>query len=237
MDMSKKIIWEFDKDNGIIFVSDKSTEADKEKDFTFKLTRYKYFPSKKESMKIECKYKNEENGHIETSIQGLEKDLLKFMEYGVVFSRSIYADIRQKIENCYLLLEYNEMDDSNDEKIKLDELVKKQVLEMIGAYLSCDEPVNGLYHIPVEEFKSLLSESEFYKYDIKDIKAWLMSTNEPYIKCVEGRTDNLIRINKKPTRAISFYLKPMESIIKKYKSDNNDESDKEQKDEKVKIEK
>ena len=205
--MPKKIVWKFNQSNSTLSVSEESNEADNEKAFSFKLTRYKNKETFQESLRIESFYNGAENGYIDTFIYSLDNDLKQLKKYGVAFSVHVYSDLKQEIENVYLSLSPIEPAYDENAPKTVDKIVMKAILEMIGEVINVFELNDGYYHIPVEQFNLLIEESEFNEYDITSIKKWL-SIND-FIKCGIGRFTNLIRVNGKPTRVISFYADKM----------------------------
>ena len=217
----KKIEWDFDKDNGIIFVSDKSKDADIEKAFSFKLTRYKNNSTYEESLRVESFYNGIQNGYVDTFIYSLDKDLKKLMRFGVAFSGIVYADLQKEIENIYLSLKIFASEDENGPKM-VDKEVMEHILQMIGEFIKEFDIKDKYYHIPVEQFNLLIEESDFSKYDIISIKKWLAENK--YIKCGIGRLTNLVRVKEKPIRVISFNASEMDRFIPKSHENVNSES-------------
>lgn len=213
--MPKKIIWEFNHSESTLSVSEESKEAENEKAFSFKLTRYKNKETYQESLRIESFYNGAENGYIDTFIYSLDNDLKQLKKYGVAFSGIVYTGLKQEIENVYLSLSPIEPAYDENAPKTVDKIVMKAILEMIGEVVNVFGLDEGYYHIPVEQFNLLIDESEFKEYNITSIKEWLSKNN--FIKCGIGRFTNLVRLNQKPTRVISFYA----DKIKDYPKDDN----------------
>jgi len=198
----KKIVWKFDKDTQTISIDENnSSQFELEKQFTFKLTRYKDNDSKKELLHIQCKLDGEPNGSKEVAISNIERPLREFADYGAAFSGLIYADLQKTIELSYLKLEKEEYISEDDEKMVT-------VCKMLGEIISTYDLKDGMYHIPVEQFDQLLDEDNHHKSEIKAIKQWLKGHD--YTMTSGDRLSYLVRLKDKPIRAISIKKEKIE---------------------------
>jgi len=216
--MPKKIVWLFDEKNGILSISNESKEADSEKAFSFKLTRYKDSTSHEESLKITCYYDDgvngsQNNGNINTHIYDLDKDLKGLMKYGVAFSGVLFSDLQQQIQKVYLQLTVQPPEKDPNAPKMVDDSVMQEILSMIGECIKAFDFDDKFYNIPVEQFNQLIEDSEYRVYSLKEIKIWLADQSKGYTKCGKGRLTNIVRIKDKPTRVISFYADKIEKYI------------------------
>lgn len=217
--MAKFTGWDFEKDT--IYIKDERKDAEREKAFSFKLTRYKDKNTHEESLRIESFYKGNENGYIDTHIYDLGADLKKLKRYGVAFERSVYMNLQKKIEEVYLSLDRVDPDENPNAPKHIDDSIMNEMISMIGDFAEQYELIDGCYHIPVENFNELIQESVYNEYNISEIKEWLKKYN--YIKTGIGRYTNVKRIRNKATRVISV----IKAKIDSYKEDNKIEESKE----------
>lgn len=214
---------------GVVAKDKKDKDAEKSMRFSFRITRIKDTDSHKETLKIECLDNGTPNGEIETNLLNLEKDIYKFKEYGVALSRSAFIDLVQMIENEYFNLHQDDKKSENKSKDFVDDDIKDFVMMvkeycLLGNYLSENEKKEKLYNIPVAEFNALIMDSYYSVYDLTKIKEKLKE--KIVIRCVKNRNDNLIRINDKPTRVITFDKAKIDEYMAK-KNENNSGQNKE----------
>ena len=227
----KRVYWEFDKEK-TVYISAESSEADLEKQFKFELTRHKN-KRHEEWLEIQCKYKDEDNGRIQTCLSDLDKDIRKFEKFGVAFDGFVYASLALVIRKNYLLLEPSK--EKNESEAVLTDEVFKKILEMIvdivKEYYSDNKDDKDVYNIPVEDFNSYIEDSEYNMYKISDIRQCLKD-NE-YIECGQGRTSKLVRLGNgsKPVRVISFIKEKIDnykSYVNNAKSNEHSKENEEQ---------
>lgn len=223
----KRVYWKFINDTNkkigeVIIDEEESTEVEQEKKFKFILKRYKN-NKHEEWLKIKNYYNGHENGQIETSISNIDKDIRNFERYGVAFDGFSYASLALFIRHNYLELEINE---ENENDVILTSQVFNNIVQMlseaIGEYYdSTEESSVELYDIPIDEFNNIIEDSEYNRYKLSDIRNKLKE--EKYIKCGQGRTSRLARINKgkNPVRVISFFKEKLKKSILDTNDKNN----------------
>lgn len=210
----KRIHWEFSDKEQKIFISQDSIQADLEKQFEFKLKRYKNNKFE-EWLKIKCLYNGAENGKIETCLSDLDKDIRKFERFGVAFDGFAYASLALCIRSNYLKLLINE-EHLNDTVLTEEAFNKilQMFCEVIGeCYDFKEKSSTDTYDIPVEEFNSIVEDSEYNIYKLFDIRERLKE--KKYIKCGQGRTSRQVRLDKgkNPVRVISFFKQKINHLI------------------------
>lgn len=140
----------------------------------------------------------------------LEARLLDLRNYGVVLGRKYFPKIRQLIEKVYPGLTPRPVNNST----QLTNTIISSIYEMFVRYIrevGIEKGKNGLYNIPVDEFKEYLSDTEYSKYKYSDIRAGLASFTVNIdgkdikgTKCSYGRNDNTIAKGDKRIKVISF---------------------------------
>lgn len=152
------------------------------------------------------------------TIVELEAKLLNLRIYGVVMERKNFPKIRQLIEKIYSVLPIHYVEDSD----KTTDNVISEIYMMFVRYIKelGIAPENGLYNIPVTEFKEYLEDTKYNKYKYSDIKAGLANFSKeingekkPGTKCSFGRNDNTIKEAKgdKRIKVISFLADVVDS--------------------------
>lgn len=145
------------------------------------------------------------------TIVELESRLLGLRIYGVVMDRKYFPKIRQLIEKIYSALPKHNIDDSDT----LTGNIIEEVYIMFVLYIRevGIKPDNGLYNIPVSEFKEYLEDTKYSKYKYSDIRAGLAEFSKEVngksmkgTKCSFGRNDNTVKEAKgdKRIKVISF---------------------------------
>lgn len=214
----KRLFWEFinnlsEKTGEIIVDEERSSEIELEKQFKFSLKRHKN-SKHEEWLQIQCLYNGNDNGNIETSLADLDKDIKKFERYGVALDGFAYASLILSIRSNYLALGINE---AKGKDIILTDDVFNNILQMLCEVVI--EYYNGIeynkdtYDMAVNEFESIVKDSDYSMYSLSDIRERLKE--QGYIKCGKGRTSNLVRLNKgsEPVRVISFFKEKINHLI------------------------
>lgn len=145
------------------------------------------------------------------TIVELEAKLLNLRIYGVVMERKNFPKIRQLIEKIYPNLPIQSVEESD----KITDNAISEIYMMFVRYIKelGIAPENGLYNIPVTEFKEYLEDTKYSKYKYLDIRAGLENFSKeingekkPGTKCSFGRNDNTIKEAKgdKRIKVISF---------------------------------
>lgn len=199
MNNEKKIVvWDFDKEASRVRVSDSSQKADIERQFEFKLERYKDEETHEETIKI-VNYKNgKENGTIVTSVIDLASDITEFKRFGVVIGDTYFRDLVKKIELVYLDINEVSVDlTENDERLK----------DLIGQVKAFAEDAqewvsDDFYYIPVNMFNGLAEDCGYRAYEMQTLRVQLAKSG--YIHAMPGRYAILKRIKGKPERVIAF---------------------------------
>lgn len=218
MKKGKRLFWEFinnlsEKTGEIIVDEERSSEIELEKQFKFSLKRHKN-SKHEEWLQIQCLYNGNDNGNIETSLADLDKDIKKFERYGVALDGFAYASLILSIRSNYLALGINE---AKGKDIILTDDVFNNILQMLCEVVI--EYYNGIeynkdtYDMAVNEFESIVKDSDYSMYSLSDIRERLKE--QGYIKCGKGRTSNLVRLNKgsEPVRVISFFKEKINHLI------------------------
>lgn len=223
----KKIVsWHYDRDTSKISVDlEKSSKAELESQFSFKLERYKDSETHEESMKI-TNYKNGiENGEIVTSILDLASDITKFKKFGVVIGDSYFRDLVKQIELVYLdIHEVTVTFAENDGRLI-------ELFSQIKEYVTGDKDLvtDGFCYIPVAMFNDLAGDCGYRSYEMKTLREQLH--NSGYIKMASGRYAILKRIKDKPERVVAFYREKLgvEVSVKQTKTATKEKSDTDEK--------
>ena len=218
MKKGKRLFWEFinnlsEKTGEIIVDEERSSEIELEKQFKFSLKRHKN-SKHEEWLQIQCLYNGNDNGNIETSLADLDKDIKKFERYGVALDGFAYASLILSIRSNYLALGINE---AKGKDIILTDDVFNNILQMLCEVVI--EYYNGIeynkdtYDMAVNEFESIVKDSDYSMYSLSDIRELLRE--KKYIKCGQGRTSRLVRLNKgkNPVRVISFFKEKINHLI------------------------
>lgn len=194
--MSQAILkWEYNpKDEKIRAAAGYPTELTNVAAFSFQLTRYKDTVTHEETLVIKSFLGDKENGEVMSSIDKLDKDIVKLKQYGVALSPIQMADLKREIENHYL-----------DIAITTKAFPIDEAVEIIKEYIGGQEKPD--FHVPVTIFNELFEEDElFEQYTITQIRRHLVF--EGYIeKGKDGRTSKLVRIGDKPVRVVQLNKK------------------------------
>lgn len=220
----KPVSWKYDireeNDNNYVWVSSNAALDDNASRYMFEVRRYKISATKEEYLNVKVhEIKRDENGELidydecaeigKVSIIDLESKLLDLRRYGIIMERKHFPKVRQEIEKAYPLLTKRYVDD--DTTITDDVILS--VYNVFVRFIKEFElkAENGLYNIPVVDFKEHLLDSEFGKYKYSDIKAGLAKLKIPVsgnpvnaTKCNFGRNDNTVKIGSKLVKVISF---------------------------------
>ena len=200
--------------------SNKDVDIGNADKYFFTVRRYKDKATREEhiSIKVYEVITNDVCAEIEkTNIIELESKLLNLRVYGVLLGRKHFPKVRQVIEKAYPGLTPRTVDNST--------LVTPEVVEriymMFVRYIDevgIEVGTNGLYNIPVDEFKEYLSDTEYSKYKYSDIRQGLAEFTKEIekkalkgTKCSYGRNDNTIAKGDKRIKVISFVPAVVES--------------------------
>lgn len=223
----KRVYWEFindtNKKSGEVIIDEgRSKKVHLEKNFKFILKRHKN-SKLEEWIKIKNYYKEHENGEIETNISDVDNDIRKFERYGVALDGFAYASLALCIREHYLELEINQ-DNGNNTVLTEDVLenIVQMICEIIEDCYDCTEDGKDTYDIPIEEFSSIIQDSDYNIYKLSDIRELLRE--KKYIKCGQGRTSRQVRLNKgkNPVRVISFFKEKIDHLIPKVKKQKDE---------------
>ena len=226
---SKPVSWTYKEqtenvDNGkpfvYVWIVSNAEPDDNASKYIFEVRRYKITATKEEYLSVKVyEVERDENGEIsdydecatieKVSIVDLESNLLNLRTYGVILERKHFLKIRQEIEKVYLKMTKRFVNDSTtvtDEIIHSVYEVFVRFIRDVGL-----EADNGLYNVPVTDFKEHISDSEFSKYKYADIRSGLaqltIEVNGSSVnatKCSYGRTDNTVKVGNKLVKVISF---------------------------------
>lgn len=208
------------------------TEATKDIDnadkYVFEVRRYKIADTREEYLNVKVfdgkraddkvvKASDDVCAEIEkASIIELEGKLLNLRMYGILLGRKHYPKVRQVIEKAYPDLNKRSVNTST----VVTEDVVKAIYEMFVRYIKDVEiqESNGLYNIPVDEFKEYLADTEYSKYKYSDIRTKLAELKmekdgKPVkaTKCSYGRHDNTVAKGDKRIKVISFIKEVVDS--------------------------
>lgn len=225
MNNSPHYVWKYDNNTvALDAVESKNVTPDDDRTFfIFELSREVAFDHR-ESLHITANYNNvekEKYGEIVTNILNIQNDICDFRLYGVALNRTDFIDIAKIIEQNYLKIDRNYVQEQ-----KFDVEI---IFNGVCKYISNSEiPVSKIksidyYHIPVEEFNEFLINNDMYEHlDLTKTKKAFR--DEGYTKCNEGRTDNTISIESKEklgkrVKVISFYADKVNSAIYELKDD------------------
>lgn len=221
---TKKVSWEFDPDNSIIFVSKaKSKLASQEARFKFKLVIYKDSETHVESMKITNYIVNKEivaaekwetaegveNGSIVTSIVNLSQDIKKFKRFGVVMGDTYFRDLAREIEKEYANIEVGTVTLSTSDT-RYSDLIE-EIKRYFSEYRENDYITADFCNIPVNAFNGLASDCGYNEYEMRNLRGKL--AQDKYIHIVSGRYAILKRLSGKPERVIAFYREKLNVAI------------------------
>lgn len=187
--------WEYDSKKQIIkAVAGYPKEVANVAAFSFQLTRYKETVTHEETLEIKSLLSGADNGEVMSSIDKLDKDIIKLKQYGVALSPIQMADLKREIESHYL-----------DLPITSKAFPLAEAVEIIQEYVGGQEKPD--FNVPVTIFNELFEEDElFEQYTIAQIRRHLVF--EGYIeKGKDGRTSKLVRIGDKPVRVVQLNKK------------------------------
>lgn len=203
--------------------SSKDTEYELSKQYKFTVTRYKNSYTNEEFLKIYVTHNSEKCAEITTNLVDLSRDIFNLRKYGVVLLRKSFNEICREIEKNYLTLVPNII--QQDLTKTTCDIYKYYAFEIKQSNI---ELVNGLYNIPVTEFKKYIN--EYYgQYKYADIRKKLseltvsdITANEglngfndnikKVTKCSYGRTDNTVNGKK----VISFVADIVNILYKEF---------------------
>lgn len=194
--------------------------------YLFEIRRYKVKDTKEEYLNVKVyETKKDDTGKLikssndvcaeieQATIIELESKLLNLRIYGILLDRKHFPKVRQVIEKAYPSLSIHTVNNSTD----VTKETIKAIYEMFVRYIRETEIIanNGLYNIPVDEFKDYLSDTEYSKYKYSDIRKQLaeykVEGKEAATKCSYGRNDNTIAKGDKRIKVISFVAKVLDS--------------------------
>lgn len=212
----KKVHWDFDSVNSVMYVSEKSKLADIEARFKFKLVIYKDSETHVESMKItnyvidkqlvvDKKWVDAagaENGSIVTSIVDLPQDIKKFKQFGVVMGDTYFRDLARRIEQEYadITVSTVTLSDSDDRYKDLIDEIRRYFEE----YKEKDYVTGDSCYMPVNMFNGLVYDCGYSEYEMKNLRGQLAQDGYIYHNKESGRYAILKRLSGKPERVIAF---------------------------------
>lgn len=177
--------------------------------FEFDVLRRKDKYTKREVLRITAYYCGDEYGTIISKVAKLDSDIFELRDIGISLMRPVLTELGAVIKyNFYELdLESCEGIENNIP----DNLLTGIVTYFKGYIINNGIPVkDGLYNIPVEDFKNEISETEYNIYGLSAIKEALKGRG--YTKCNVNRYDYAIKENKKNNRYISFYADKIDRV-------------------------
>lgn len=198
----KDIFWVFDSPD-MVKVSPDSTKTDIEKQFVFRLTRYKDAETHEESLKIESLLNGQPNGFIVTTIYSLDSDIKELMKFGVVLSALQFRELRIVIEKNYLSLAVTPIEFESDTRLKDFLALAKEFVEGDKKLITED-----FCYIRVNDFNGLAEDSGYSSYEIRALRSALAS--QKYIRTMGNRNAIIVRLHDKPERVIAFYREKLE---------------------------
>lgn len=193
----KRVIWEFVSPN-MVSVSGDSTKAELEKQFSFRIERFKDITTHEETLKITSLLNGNDNGSVVSTSLDLASNIKQLMRYGVVLSAVDFRDIQKRIEENYLKLSVSSISMNGDARLE-------ELIDQVKAYVNGvgDLITDDFCYVPVGDFNDLAEDCGFYSYEMKSLRSML--AKEKYIHVVGDRFAILKRIKEKPTRVVAFY--------------------------------
>ena len=195
-------------------VTSATKDIDNADKYIFEVRRFKDKATKEEYLNVkvfEVSNKSDVCAEIEkATIVELENKLLNLRVYGVLLGRKHFPKVRQVIEKAYPDLTPRAVDNSTLVTLKVVEKIYQMFVRYIDE-VGIEVGANGLYNIPVDEFKEYLSDTEYSKYKYSDIRKGLAEFTKVIkgktvkgTKCSYGRNDNTIAKGDKRIKVISF---------------------------------
>lgn len=193
--------------------------------YLFEIRRYKVKDTKEEYLNVKVyEIKKDDTGKLVKSsdvcaeieratIIELESKLLNLRIYGILLDRKHFPKVRQVIEKAYPSLSIHTVNNST----AVTKETIEAIYEMFVRYIretQIAKDNNGLYNIPVDEFKDYLSDTEYSKYKYSDIRKQLAEhdvNGKKATKCSYGRNDNTIAKGDKRIKVISFVAEVLDS--------------------------
>lgn len=196
--------------------------------YVFEVRRYKDVATREEYLNVRVfdaatsnngisKASNNICAEIErANIIELESKLLNLRIYGVLLGRKHFPKVRQLIEIIYPDLPARPVNNST----VLTSTVVDGIYEMFAEYIIGIgmTPDNGLYNIPVTEFKEYIEDTVYSKYKYSDIRAELANFSKTIngkdikgTKCSFRRNDNTVAKGDKHIKVISFVSEVVDS--------------------------
>lgn len=206
-----------------------TTGIDNADKYFFEVRRFKDIATREEHLSIKV-YDAARSGNIvtkasnivcgeidRTNIIELESKLINLRIYGVLLGRRYFPKVRQEIEKAYTSMTARPIDDSTI----LTDTTINSIYEMFVRYIKevgIEVGKNGLYNIPVDEFKEYIQDTKYSKYKYSDIRMGLAQFKKEIngkptkgTKCSYGRNDNTIAKGDKRIKVISFVPEVVES--------------------------
>lgn len=196
--------------------------------FEFEVKRYKDKNSKKEQLEISAKVHGEDYGKIKADLTKLESELVRFKSYGVVLDRNKYVELCKLITDKYYYFEPDETD-SIDYEVTDD--IADEVLEMLCDYIHDNKlevkevkdrtkGILELYHIPLKDFNSELSDSKFRNYNFTGIKEKLRE--KEYTHSNKGKFDYVVSENGEKIKMVSVHKDIVEPILEELRKEEGE---------------
>lgn len=186
--------------------------------YIFEVRRYKDIATREEYLNVRVYEDDNICAEVEkANIIELESKLLNLRIYGVMLGRKHFPKVRQLIEKLYPGLTPRPIDNNTLLTKDVVTLIYKMFVRYIRE-VGIEADKNGLYNIPVDEFKEYLSDTEYSKYKYSDIRAGLAKFTVTVdgkdikgTKCSYGRNDNTIAKGDKRIKVISFVKEAVDS--------------------------
>lgn len=186
--------------------------------YTFRVTRRKSNSTRKERLYIEAFENGQVVADIEARYPTLLDDLNQLAEYGVVLGVSTFAKLRSAIEVNYyhLPIEHKDFDEDFTETASngllsliyssIQQGLENEVPEVFTATISGRD----MYCVTVTEFKTWISDSEYYRIDMTDLRKKLSA--DGFIATNSGRFDLTVKDGSgKARKCIAFFKKKLDS--------------------------
>lgn len=169
--------------------------------FSVVVKRLKDKYSGKENLRMTGYYEDKKYGTVIGHITGLENDVVALRDIGFVIERVDLLELCKVIKANYYNLIPEERDGVEN---NISDTVVSGVVDLFRKYITDNDIAvkDGLYNIPVDEFKKEFNDSTFRNYNISDIKEALKING--CTKCNANRNDNAVKVDGANKRYISF---------------------------------
>lgn len=173
--------------------------------FEFTVRRMKDIGSQREQLEISAKVQGDPSGTIVTNLIDMENDMPKLRAYGVVLARAKYVELCHLLNDNYYY--FDAVKTGKMDNVVTDE-VTKVIFAMFCEYIEDNAiPVTiiknmSLYNIPLKDFNSELSNSQFRAFNFTDIKEALL--NKGYTVANKGKFDYVVSVDGEKVKMVSF---------------------------------